>query len=88
MDTHRFRLQRNDEFTRQQTECLRQRWTSIRRRFESGLRNLFDLYQPLLDGWWLYDASRLPPPIIASEEGQLTALQPELYNSIQQDVKE
>ena len=40
----------------------------IRRRFVSGLRNLFHLYRPVLDAWWLYDASRLPPPIIASEE--------------------
>ena len=61
----------------------------IRRRFESGLRNLFHLYRPVFDAWWLYDASRLPPPIIASEEdGELTVLKSELYNSIQQNVKE
>ena len=41
----------------------------IRRRFESGIRNLFRLYRPRLDACWLYDASRLPPAIVAHEEG-------------------
>ena len=41
----------------------------IRRRFTSGVRNLFQLYRPLLDAWWIYDASELPPTIIAKEEG-------------------
>ena len=45
----------------------------IRRRFDSGLRNFFKLYRPLIDEWWIYDASRLPPSIVASEKfGQLT----------------
>ncbi len=41
----------------------------IRRRFESGIRNLFQLYRSQVDAWWLYDASRLPPAIVAQEEG-------------------
>jgi predicted ABC-type ATPase len=32
----------------------------VRRRFTAGLKNLFTLYRPLLDSWWLYDASELP----------------------------
>jgi predicted ABC-type ATPase len=61
----------------------------IRRRFDAGLRNLFWLYRPLFDAWWLYDASRLPPTIIASEEaGILTVLDEDLFNGIQQNVKE
>ena len=42
--------------------------TDVRRRFASGLRNFFRLYRPACDGWWLYDASRLPPALIAWEE--------------------
>lgn len=61
----------------------------IRRRFDSGLRNLFHLYRPLADRWWLYDASRLPPSIIASEEdGTLTIQQTKPFDGIQQSVKE
>ena len=41
----------------------------IRQRYESGLRNLFQLYRPIVDGWWLYDASRLPPRLLAVEKG-------------------
>ena len=41
----------------------------IRRRFESGIRNLFQLYRPQLNAWWLYDASRLPPKVVAQEDG-------------------
>jgi predicted ABC-type ATPase len=52
--------------------------TVIRRRFDSGIRNLFRLYLPLLDAWWLYDASHLPPTVIAQEQyGEL-----ELFDSI------
>ncbi len=39
--------------------------SDIRRRFAAGLRNLFGLYRPLLDAWCLYDASKLPPRVIA-----------------------
>ena len=33
----------------------------VRRRYRAGLRNFFELYRPILDGWWCYDASRLTP---------------------------
>lgn len=33
----------------------------IRRRFRSGLRNLINVYKPVADELWLYDASTLPP---------------------------
>ncbi len=39
----------------------------IRRRFESGLRNLEVLYKPVVDEWALYDSSGLSPQLI--EEG-------------------
>ncbi len=62
--------------------------SDIRRRFESGLKNFLNLYQPLTDGWWLYDGSRIPPAIIAEEEnGQMQISQPDLYDQICTSVK-
>jgi predicted ABC-type ATPase len=40
----------------------------VQRRYAAGLRSFFQLYSPLVDSWWLYDASRLPPRLIASRE--------------------
>lgn len=60
----------------------------IRRRFESGLRNLLELYRPLVDGWWLYDASRLPPTTIAKEDdGQVQVVQADLYDQISEQTE-
>lgn len=61
----------------------------IRRRFDSGLRNLFDLYRPLLDMWRLYDASQSPFQLVAQEEdGRLAVAQADLFNRIQKEMKE
>ena len=61
----------------------------IRRRYATGVRNLFRLYRPILDGWWLYDASRLPPKLIASKEGkQMTVKQKRLYGRIERQAEE
>jgi predicted ABC-type ATPase len=61
----------------------------VRRRYGIGVRNLFRLYRPLLDGWWLYDASRLPPKLVAKEEeGRLTIKQKRLYKRIEQQAEE
>ena len=39
----------------------------IRRRFESGLRNLHTIYLPLVDSWQVYDsATRVGPRLIAA----------------------
>lgn len=55
----------------------------IRRRFAAGIRNLFGLYRPLVDGWWLYDASQLPPRQIAKEEsGKVEISDTSLYQQI------
>jgi predicted ABC-type ATPase len=55
----------------------------IRRRFAAGVGNLFRLYRPLLNAWWLYDASQLPPQLIAHEEdGQLRVRNAKLYQQI------
>lgn len=61
----------------------------IRRRYAAGVRNLFSLYHPILDDWWLYDASRLPPRLIASEEGKkLTVKQKRLFGRIERQAEE
>jgi predicted ABC-type ATPase len=60
----------------------------IRRRYLPGIRNLFRLYRPLADAWWLYDSSRLPPSLIAAERsGQLQVEQTELYSQITQSIE-
>jgi predicted ABC-type ATPase len=63
--------------------------SDIRRRFRSGIKNFFDLYRPLCDGWWLYDGSQVPPAIIAKSEGdELKVSQPNLYDQITQNARE
>ena len=60
----------------------------IRRRFESGIRNLFQLYRSRVDAWWLYDASRLPPVIVAQEEGGgLQLFNSDLFEQIKRGVE-
>jgi predicted ABC-type ATPase len=61
----------------------------IRRRFKSGIQNLFQLYMPILDAWWLYDASRLPPKIVAQEQdGEIKLFNRDLYNQIKRMIEE
>jgi predicted ABC-type ATPase len=61
----------------------------IRQRYQAGVRNLFRLYRPTLDSWWLYDASRFPPRLIAIErDGQMVAKQQRLYRRIEQQAEE
>ncbi len=61
----------------------------IRRRFASGIQNMFKLYMPILDAWWLYDASRLPPKIVAQkEEGRTQLSNSELFNQIKQNIED
>lgn len=55
----------------------------IRRRFDSGLRNFFDLYQALADDWLLFDASQITPQLIALElTGTIELVDIELYKII------
>jgi predicted ABC-type ATPase len=59
---------------------------TIRRRYESGLRNLFQLYLPLADSWRLYNGSQLPPSLIAAmSEGRLQQHKPKRFRMIQTD---
>ena len=43
----------------------------IRRRYDKGLRNLFQLYLPLADEWQVYDNSSADPVIIAERIGSI-----------------
>ncbi len=60
----------------------------IRRRFESGIRNLFQFYRSRVDAWWLYDASQLPPTVVAQEEGgELQVFSTGLFEQIKRGVE-
>jgi predicted ABC-type ATPase len=60
----------------------------VRRRFAAGLRNFFGLYRPLVEMWSLYDASRLPPRLVASEQsGKLDVVEMALYNLIKANAE-
>jgi hypothetical protein len=36
--------------------------------YSKGIKNFLDLYRPIVDSWWLFSASILPPVMIAAEE--------------------
>jgi predicted ABC-type ATPase len=57
---------------------------TIRRRFQAGLRNFFQLYAPLVNSWYLLDGSHLPPSLVADRsDGALQTHQPELFQMIE-----
>lgn len=61
----------------------------IRRRYAAGIRNLFKLYRPTLDGWWLYDAWHMPPELIAFEvQNRLVVKQKLLFQQIEKQAKD
>lgn len=56
----------------------------IRRRFQLGLSNLFQLYLPIVDDCWLFDGSSLSPqPLAMWRDGQLTTFNDQLFQHIQ-----
>lgn len=64
---------------------------TIRRRYEAGLRNFFELYRPLATKWMMYDNSgALPPRLIAvgRRERTSTILDDALWLRIQRSVPE
>ncbi len=55
----------------------------VRRRYAAGLENFSVLYKPIADIWLLYDASQLPPRVVAHREGgQEIIHHPEVYAKI------
>lgn len=41
---------------------------TIRRRYEGGLRNFFELYSPIAENWTFFDNTQAPRTLIASSE--------------------
>lgn len=57
----------------------------IRRRYQRGLKNFFELYQPLAKTWAMYDNSLVGhPDLVASgsPESKITVMKPELWKKI------
>lgn len=54
----------------------------IRQRFYRGLRNLFEIFMPIVDEWIIYDNSRYPVPIACSEK----VFQPSTFRHIANHV--
>jgi len=62
---------------------------NVRRRFAAGLRNFLRLYRPRCDCWSLYDASQLPPALIACEEsGSMSIIHSDLFDQVALSVTE
>jgi predicted ABC-type ATPase len=59
---------------------------TVRRRFQAGLHNFFRIYTPLVNSWYLYNGTELPPRLIASNvNGTSQVDQPNVYRIIQID---
>ncbi|MDP1560530.1 MAG: zeta toxin family protein [Pirellulaceae bacterium] len=56
---------------------------TIRRRYQRGLYNLFELYIKLVSAAYIYDGSRLPPRLVAvSNSGTVDVIDVRLFQSI------
>jgi predicted ABC-type ATPase len=56
---------------------------TVRRRFEKSLFNFFNLYQPIVDSWAMFDNSEEVPKMVAFEElGVLEIIDPELFDRL------
>ena len=61
--------------------------TTIRRRYRAGLRNFFELYQPLANTWQMIDNSHSgQPTLIAAGEKRDTKIvkDPKIWREIEQ----
>jgi len=59
----------------------------VRRRFNRGLPNLFNLYRPLLDLWAIFDNSTDHPVMIACEEdGDLEIIDSVRFSKLSKDM--
>lgn len=58
----------------------------IRRRFARGLRNFFKIYQPILDGWILFDSSGTEPLMVSMSVSDLQlTFEPALFAKIEEE---
>ena len=58
----------------------------IRRRYEAGLRNFFQIYVPLADRWRLYDNSELGQPVLVARGTKLIRNSP-LWSRLYEENK-
>ena len=60
----------------------------VRRRFIRGIYNFFNLYEPLVDSWVLFDNSKAKPILIAKRKnGHIEVIDENLFKIIQKGVK-
>lgn len=60
----------------------------VRRRFARGINNFFNLYEPLLDYWMLFDNSKAKPILIAQRRnGNREIANDELFKLIQKTAR-
>jgi len=59
----------------------------IRRRYAAGLLNFPGMYRSIADDWWPYDASHLPPALVAAKRlGRLIIKQKRLFRQIEKQT--
>jgi len=60
---------------------------TVRRRYERGLRNFFQLYLPLLDSWQMFDNSRAGRPRLLAS-GRENQVQEVANTALWQEISE
>jgi predicted ABC-type ATPase len=60
----------------------------VRRRFARGVANFFNLYEPLLDSWMLFDNSKAKPILIAKRRNShREVMNDNLFATVQRSVR-
>jgi predicted ABC-type ATPase len=56
----------------------------IRRRYDRGLKNLFNVYLPIVDDVWIMNASVIPPDLVLERlNGKVNILIPDIWQRLQ-----
>lgn len=61
---------------------------TIRRRYDQGLRNFFQLYMPMADSWRYYDNSDAPTPrsiAAGTRRGSVSVDQPDIWRAMEEE---
>ena len=60
----------------------------VRRRFARGINNIFNLYEPLLDSWMLFDNSKAKPVLIAKRRNSyIEIINTDLFAIVKRSVR-
>ena len=60
----------------------------VRRRFGRGIDNFFNLYEPLVDSWMLFDNSKAKPVLIAQRRnGPREVMNDDLFVAVQRSAR-